>query len=167
MRAGVSKDSNVRTKRISSTEPAVGINNRNVTRRKVCQVLPPDIIADSSRDGSIDLKAATIMRKANGTCPTECTQIIPGKEKTLKGADSKPKILFNHALTYPNFGLRRKIHAMDSKTPGRISGTTAMGTKSARSGVFVRSVSHARTVPRMKLSAAAPEANIKEFLNVE
>ena len=56
---------------------------------------------------------------------------------------------------------------MDSKTPGKINGTTARGTKIPRNGVFVRSVSHARTVPRMKLSAAAPEANIKEFLNVE
>src|ERR1043166_7278649 len=167
IRAGVSNDSKVRTKRISSTEPAVGIKRRNVARRKVCQVLAPDIMADSSNDGSIDLNAATIMRNANGTCPTEWTQIIPGREKTLNGADSKPNKLFNQPLTYPNFGLRRKIQEIDSNTPGRISGTTAMGTKSARNGVFVRSVSQASIVPKMKLSAADPEAKIKEFLNVE
>jgi hypothetical protein len=69
--AGVSKDSKVRTNKMSSTEPAVGISKRKVTRLKVCQVLAPDIIADSSRDGSMDLKAAVIMRNANGTWPTE------------------------------------------------------------------------------------------------
>src|SRR5437879_8179719 len=88
--AGVSKDSNVRTNRISSTEPAVGMSKRKVTRRNVCQVLAPDIIADSSREGSMDLNAATISRKARGTCPTECTQIIPGKENTLNGGDLRP-----------------------------------------------------------------------------
>ncbi len=95
MRAGVSKDSKVRTKRMRRTEAEVGINNRSVIRRKVCQVFAPDIIADSSSEGSIDLNAATIMRKASGICPTECTQIIPGREKTLKGADSKPNRYIN------------------------------------------------------------------------
>ena len=64
-------------------------------------------------------------------------------------------------------GLNRKIQAIDSKTPGRISGTTAMGTKIARSGVFVRSVSHARTPPKKNPNAAEPEANIREFMKVE
>src|SRR5215203_4542918 len=97
--AGVSNDSNVRTNRISSTEPAVGINNRNVTRRNVCQVLAPDIIADSSKEGSMDLNAATINKNANGTCPTECTQIMPGNEKTLNGGDCRPNKLINQTFT--------------------------------------------------------------------
>ena len=80
----------MRTNRISITEPAVGISSLNVTRLNVCQVLAPDIIADSSKEGSIDLNAATINKKANGTCPTEWTQIMPGKEKTLNGADCRP-----------------------------------------------------------------------------
>src|SRR3954454_748026 len=102
IKAGVSKDSNVRTNRISSTDPAVGISRRSVTRRKVCQVLAPDIIADSSSDGSIDLNAATIIRNASGTCPTEWTQIIPGNENTLKGADCQPNRFMSHTLRYPN-----------------------------------------------------------------
>ena len=69
--AGVSKDSNVRTKRIRSTDAEVGMSKRSVIRRRVCGVLAPDIMADSSSAGSIDLNAATIMRKASGTCPTE------------------------------------------------------------------------------------------------
>jgi len=56
---------------MSTTEPAVGINKRKVTRLKVCQVLAPDIIADSSNDGSIDLNAAVMIKNASGTCPTE------------------------------------------------------------------------------------------------
>src|SRR6516225_8116174 len=123
--AGVSKDSRVRTKRISRTDPAAGTSNRNVTRLNVCHAPAPDIIADSSRDGSMDLKAAVIIRKAKGTWPTECTQIIPGREKTLNGGDSRPNKLFNQTLRYPNFGLRRKIQAIDSSTPGKINGTTA------------------------------------------
>src|SRR6266545_4441173 len=89
--AGVSNDSSVRTKRINNTDAAVGTSRRSVMRRNVCQVAAPDIIADSSKEGSIDLKAATIRRNASGTCPTEWTQIIPGKEKTLNGGDCKPK----------------------------------------------------------------------------
>src|SRR5258706_13205260 len=96
--AGVSKDSSVRTNKISSTDPAVGKSKRSVTRRKVCQVLAPDIIADSSSDGSIDLNAATIIRNANGTCPTECTQIMPGSENTLNGADCKPNRLISQTF---------------------------------------------------------------------
>src|SRR5919109_671191 len=96
--AGVSKDSKVRTNKISSTEPVVGISKRNVTRRSVCHVLAPDIMADSSNEGSIDLKAATIIRKASGTWPTEWTQIIPGSEKTLNGGDCKPKRCINQTL---------------------------------------------------------------------
>src|SRR5512144_1115367 len=96
--AGVSNDSKVRPKRISRTDPAAGTSSRNVTRLKVCHAPAPDIMADSSRDGSIDLNAAVIMRKTNGTCPTEWTQIIPGKEKTLNGGDSRPKRLFNQTL---------------------------------------------------------------------
>src|ERR1051325_5060972 len=96
--AGASKDSNVRTNRINSTEPAVGINKRKVMRLKVCQVPAPDIIADSSREGSIDLNAATISRNASGTCPTECTQIMPGNEKTLNGADLRPNKLCNQTF---------------------------------------------------------------------
>ena len=96
--AGVSKDSSVRTNNISTTDPAVGISSRRVTRRRVCQVFAPDIIADSSRDGSIDLNAATIRRNARGTWPTECTQIIPGSEKTLKGGDWRPKRFINQTL---------------------------------------------------------------------
>src|SRR5215510_11017564 len=96
--AGVSKDSRVRTNKINSTDATVGISKRNVTRRKVFQVLAPDIIADSSSDGSMDLKAATIKRNASGTCPTEWTQIIPGSEKTLNGGDCRPKKYFNHTL---------------------------------------------------------------------
>src|SRR5262249_24405712 len=98
IKAGVSKDSRVRTNKISSTEPAVGINRRSVTRLKVCQVLAPDIIADSSKDRSMVLKAAVIMRNVKGTWPTECTQIIPGSEKTLNGAESKPKRVFSQTL---------------------------------------------------------------------
>ena len=98
MSAGVSNDSKVRTNRISSTEPQVGISKRNVTRLSVCSVPAPDIMADSSSDGSIDLKAATIMRKASGTCPTEWTQIMPGREKTLNGGDSKPNRAMSQTL---------------------------------------------------------------------
>ena len=87
-----------RTNRINSTDAAVGTSKRKVTRRKVCQVLAPDIIADSSNDGSIDLKAATIMRNASGTCPTECTQIIPGREKTLNGMDCRPNKSLNQTF---------------------------------------------------------------------
>ena len=96
--AGASKDSSVRTNRISKTEPAVGISRRKVTRLNVCQVLAPDIIADSSREGSMDLNAATISRKARGTCPTECTQIIPGKENTLNGGDWRPNRFVSQTL---------------------------------------------------------------------
>src|SRR5688500_14556099 len=96
--AGVSKDSKVRTNKINSTEPAVGINNRSVTRRKVCQVLAPDIIADSSKEGSMDLNAATISRNARGTWPTEWTQIIPGKENTLNGGDWRPNKLISQTF---------------------------------------------------------------------
>src|SRR6266850_1274229 len=96
--AGVSKDSKVRTNKMSSTDPAVGINKRKVIRLKVCHVPAPDIIADSSKDGSIDLKAATIIRKAKGTCPTECTQIMPGREKTLNGGDFTPNRLMSQTL---------------------------------------------------------------------
>src|ERR1700751_5300746 len=96
--AGVSKDSSVRTNRISNTDPAVGISSLKVTRRKVFQVFAPDIMADSSKDGSIDLNAAVIMRNASGTCPTECTQIIPGSEKTLNGGDCRPNKFFNQTL---------------------------------------------------------------------
>src|SRR5215203_5189006 len=88
--AGVSKDSSVRTNKISNTDPAVGASKRKVIRLTVCQVLAPDIIADSSKDGSIDLNAAVIIKKASGTWPTEWTQIIPGREKTLNGADCRP-----------------------------------------------------------------------------
>src|SRR5215204_5296903 len=98
IRAGVSNDSRVRTNKMSSTEPAVGISNRNVTRLKVCQVLAPDIIADSSNDGSMDLNAAVIIKKASGTCPTEWTQIMPGKEKTLNGGDRRPNSCINQTL---------------------------------------------------------------------
>ncbi len=56
---------------------------------------------------------------------------------------------------------------MDSSTPGRISGTTARGTKMRRIGVLVRSVSHASTVPRENDKIAAPEAKINEFTKVE
>src|SRR3989338_482266 len=96
--AGDSNDSKVRTKRMSKTEPQVGMSRGRVTRRRVCHVPAPDISADSSSDGSIDLKAATIMRKASGTCPTEWAQIIPGREKILNGADSRPKRAINATL---------------------------------------------------------------------
>src|SRR5262252_8992905 len=98
IKAGVSKDSRVRTNKMSSTEPAAGVKSRNVTRRKVCQVFAPDIIADSSNEGSIDLKAAAIIRNASGTWPTACTQIIPGREKTLNGADCNLKRDLSHIL---------------------------------------------------------------------
>src|SRR5262245_17094392 len=91
MIAGVSKDSRVRTNRINSTDAEVGISKRSVTLRRVCNVFAPDIIADSSSEGSIDLNAATIMRKSSGTCHTEWTQIIPGSEKTLNGGPLRPK----------------------------------------------------------------------------
>ena len=96
--AGVSKDSRVRTKSISNTEPAVGVNRRNVIRLKVCQVPAPDIMADSSSEGSMDLNAAVIIKKANGTCPTEWTQIIPGSEKTLNGGDLRLNNCINHTF---------------------------------------------------------------------
>src|SRR6266508_2316716 len=165
--AGVSNDSRVRTKRINSTDPAVGISKRSVMRLNVCQVRAPDIIADSSKEGSIDLNAATMRRNARGTCPTEWTQIIPGKENTLNGGDFRPNRFVSQTLRYPNFGLSKNIHAMDSRTPGRIKGTTAIGTKMLRSGVLVRSVSHASIVPNTKESAAEPEAKISEFIKVE
>jgi hypothetical protein len=95
MSAGVSKDSKVRTNRMSITEATVGISKRKVTRLKVCQVLAPDIIADSSKDGSMDLNAATMSKNAKGTWPTEWTQIIPGRENTLNGADSRPNRVIN------------------------------------------------------------------------
>src|SRR3989338_9717846 len=98
IRAGVSKDSKVRTKRISRTEAEVGISKRSVTRCRVCKVSAPDIMADSSSEGSIDLNAATIMRKASGACPTEWAQIIPGREKMLNGADSNPNRDINATL---------------------------------------------------------------------
>ena len=79
--AGVSKDSSVRTNKMSSTEPAVGINKRSVTRLKVCQVLAPDIIADSSKDGSMDLKAAVIMRNASGTDPRNEPRSFPAVKR--------------------------------------------------------------------------------------
>src|ERR1044071_10415398 len=93
IRAGVSNDSSVRTNKIKSTDAVVGISKRSVMRLNVCHVPAPDIIADSSREGSIDLNAATINRNASGTCPTECTQIMPGNEKTLNGADLRPNKL--------------------------------------------------------------------------
>ncbi len=96
--AGVSKDSKVRTNRMSITEPAVGISKRRVTRLKVCQVFAPDIIADSSKEGSMDLNAATISRNAKGTWPTEWTQIMPGKENTLNGGDLRPNKFISQTL---------------------------------------------------------------------
>src|SRR6266508_1525125 len=96
--AGVSNDSSVRTKRIRTTDAAVGISRRKVMRRKVCKVAAPDIIADSSKEGSMDLNAATMRRNANGTCPTEWTQIMPGRENTLNGGDCKPKRFINQTF---------------------------------------------------------------------
>src|ERR1044071_1516251 len=98
IRAGVSNDSSVRTNKIKSTDAVVGISKRSVMRLNVCHVPAPDIIADSSREGSIDLKAATINRKAIGTWPTACTQIMPGSEKTLNGGDFKPKSCISQTL---------------------------------------------------------------------
>src|ERR1051325_9412437 len=117
MSPGVSNDSSVRTNRISNTEAALGNKSRSVTRLNVCQVFAPDISADSSSDGSIDLNAAAISRNASGTCPTELTQIIPGSEKTLNGADSRFKSAFSQTFRYPNFGLSKKIQAIASRTP--------------------------------------------------
>jgi hypothetical protein len=64
-------------------------------------------------------------------------------------------------------GLSRKIQAIDSNTPGRINGTTAIGTKIFRSGVLVRSVSQASMVPKTNVRMAEPEPNIRELTKVE
>ena len=56
---------------------------------------------------------------------------------------------------------------MDSKTPGRISGTTAIGTNTFRRGALVRSVSHASIVPSINVNVAEPDAKINELTKVE
>ncbi len=92
MSAGVSKDSNVRTNRIKSTEAVVGMSKRKVTRRKVCHVFAP---GHHRR-----LLQRRIHRFERRDHKQECQRHLPDRvnpnhagerENTLKGADCKPE----------------------------------------------------------------------------
>ena len=65
-RAGTSKDSMARTKRVRMVATMAGMANFNVMRHKVRMMLEPLMTADSSKDGSMALKAAVINKKAMG-----------------------------------------------------------------------------------------------------
>ena len=65
-KAGTSKDSMARTKRVKTVATIAGMASLRVMRQSVLKMLDPLITADSSKEGSMALNAADINKKAMG-----------------------------------------------------------------------------------------------------
>ena len=65
-KAGTSKDSMARTNNVSTVATMAGKTSFKVIRYKVLNTLEPLMTADSSRDGSMALKAEDMSKNAMG-----------------------------------------------------------------------------------------------------
>ena len=64
-----------------------GRSTGNVTRRKVCNAVAPDIVAASSSAGDMPRNVAESCRNTNGAVTKDWQTIRPHMEKTLSGPE--------------------------------------------------------------------------------
>ena len=72
------------------------------------------------------------------------TQIMPASVYTSKGPAVTPKAFFTTRLIKPMRGESKSSQEIVFRIPGTMNGTSAITAMRPRSGVLVRSVTHAR-----------------------
>jgi hypothetical protein len=91
--------------------------------RNVVRTIPePATIAASSKDGSMERKAAASKRKASGIWSTPKTQIIPNMLLISRGC-SNPRYWVATILTIPVRRLNKMIQPTVVRSPGTTIGT--------------------------------------------
>ncbi|GBD29397.1 hypothetical protein HRbin32_00486 [bacterium HR32] len=159
--AGTSKLSTARTKFSVAAARTAGTTRGTVTRRAASRFPEPDIRAASSREGSMDRRAAATTRNAKGVSTSPSTNTMPPREYTFKGGS--PSHRSRVTFRMPIRGLRTRVHEVATSKGGSTLGARATSSNSLRPGALVRTVIHASVRPSTTDSPAAPAANAKEF----
>ena len=111
-----------------------GETRGTITRRMTIQELAPEVMAASSRLGSMFRKVGESSRKVDGVSDRPSMNIMPGKLKMLNGAWLSPKTAFRISLKKPMRGAQEHGPADGQKDRGRGHGQNDEGADKASKG---------------------------------